>query len=133
MESTKSKSQVREFLGLVRTLEHWTPGITASSKLLRGLANKDTCFIWTSDHEQEFSRVKEVITDISVLSAFDPDLPLHLMCDASREGGLGYVLTEPRDDRINILQCGLTTLSSAQMGYSIMELEILSMVWALDK
>ena len=55
------------------------------------------------------------------------------MFDATREEGFGYVLTQPKDDRINILQCGLTTLSSAQRGYSIMELEMLGVVWALDK
>ena len=70
---------------------------------------------------------------MSVLSAFDPALPLHLMCNASREGGLGFVLLQPAEGRSNILQCGSSTLSPAQRGYSIVELELLAVTWALAK
>ena len=51
MESPTNKCQVGESLGLVRTLEAWFPDITAKSNLLRVLANKDTRFFWTVDHE----------------------------------------------------------------------------------
>ena len=71
--------------------------------------------------------------DVSVLSAFDPALPLHLMCDASREGGLGYVLVQPAEGKTNVLQCGSSTLSAAQWGYSIEELDLLAIPWALSK
>ena len=59
MGSPTNKRQVREFLGLVRTLEAWCPDITAKSNLLRVLANKDTRFLWTEDHESEFQRLKK--------------------------------------------------------------------------
>ena len=81
----------------------------------------------------QFQRLKKVVADINVLSPFNHDLPLHLFCDASREGGLGFVLTQPASDRVNVLQCGSTSLSQAQRGYSIVELELLGIVWALEK
>ena len=59
--------------------------------------------------------------------------PFPFTCDASREGGLGFVLTQPKDDKVIVLQCGSTTLSQAQRGYSIVELEMLSVVWSLEK
>ena len=68
-----------------------------------------------------------------MLSAFNPALPLHLMCDASREGGLGYVLLQPSEGKSNVLQCGSTTLSGVQRGYSVGELELLAITWALSK
>ena len=37
MQVPKSKKQVREFLGLVRTLGAWTPHISMSTSLMRGL------------------------------------------------------------------------------------------------
>ena len=100
---------------------------------ITGLANKDTRFLWTEDHESEFQRLKKTVADVSVLSAFDPALPLHLMCDASREGWLGYMLLQPAEGRTNILQCGSSMLTPAQRGYSIVELELLAITWALSK
>ena len=76
MKTPESKRQVREFLGMVRTLESWTPGISASSKLMRGLSAKDVKFIWTADHEDEFNKLKEVVADVNVLSPYDRSLVL---------------------------------------------------------
>ena len=72
-----------------------------------------------------------MVSDISVLSPYDPSLPLHLMTDASREGGLGFILLQPGEGRSNILQCGSATLTPAQRNYSVVELELLAVVWAL--
>ena len=66
-----------------------------------------------------------------MLSAFNRALLLHLMVDASREGGLGFCLLQPSGDRSNILQCGSTSLSDTQRGYSVTELELLGVSWAL--
>ena len=55
------------------------------------------------------------------------------MTDASQEGGLGFILLQPGDGRSNILQCGSATLTPAQRNYSIVELEMLAVTWALGK
>ena len=104
IDSPRNKKQVREFLGMVRTIDSWCPEISAKSNLMRTLSNKNTKFTWTPEHEAEFVRLKKVVSDISVLSPFDPSLPLHLMTDANREGGLGFILLQPGDGRSNILQ-----------------------------
>ena len=70
---------------------------------------------------------------MSVLYAFDLALPLHLMCNASREGGLIFVLLQPAEGKSNILQCGSATLSPSQRNHSIVELELLAVTWALGK
>ena len=40
---------------------------------------------------------------------------------------------QPNGDRNNILECGSATLTPAQRNYSIAELELLSVVWSLEK
>ena len=55
------------------------------------------------------------------------------MTDASREGGLGFILMQPNGDRNNIIECGSATLTQAQRNYSIVELELLLVVWSLEK
>ena len=51
METPRTKCQVREFLGLERTLESWTHNISVLTKLLRQLARKDTKFMWSPELE----------------------------------------------------------------------------------
>ena len=104
MDIPRNKKQVREFLGMVLTINSWCPEISAKSNLLRTLSNKNTKFVWLPEHTEEFERLKRLVSDISVLSPFDPSLPLHLMMDASREGGLGLILMQPNGDRNNILE-----------------------------
>ena len=66
MDSPKNKKQVREFLGMVRTMDSWCPEISARSNMMRTLSNKDTRFMWSPEHEAEFVRLKKLISDISV-------------------------------------------------------------------
>ena len=115
MKVPESKKQVREFLGVVWTLESWTPHIklSTSTKLLRGLSRKDTKFYWSPELEQEFQEIQRVVSDVKILSQYNRGLPLQLFCDASREGGLGYVLVQPQGEKVNVFQCGSTTLISA--------------------
>ena len=133
MDVPRNKKQVREFLGMVRTTNSWYPEISARSNLLRTLSNKNTKFTWLPEHTEEFERLNKLVSDISVLSPYDPSLPLHLMTDASREGGLGFILMQPNGDKNNILECGSATLTPAQRNYSIVELELLAVVWSLEK
>ena len=63
---------------------------------------------------------------MKVLRPYEYGLPLHLYSDASREGGLGYVLVQPGPGGVtHVVQCGSTSLSRAQRNYSIVELELL--------
>ena len=43
------------------------------------------------------------------------------------------MLVQPTEDKTNVLQCGSTTLSETQKGYAIIELELLALVWSLEK
>lgn len=80
----------------------------------------------------DFVRLKKLVSDIWVLSPFDPSLPLHLMTDVSCEGGPDFILLQPSDGKNNILQCSSATLTQAQCNYSIVELEMLAVVWSLE-
>ncbi|XP_068225983.1 uncharacterized protein [Palaemon carinicauda] len=54
-------------------------------------------FVWTSDHDEAFQRVKLALTSPPVLALFAPDLPVVLQTDASRLNGIGYALLQDHD------------------------------------
>ena len=76
--------------------------------------------------------LQQIVSGARVLSPYNPALPLQLFCDASREGVPGYVLAQPQGEKVNVVQCGSTTLTQAQRGYSIVKLELLSVLWSLE-
>ena len=57
-----------------------------------------------------------------------------MYCDASKEGGLAYLLLQVRKDGSKaLIQCGSTSLTDAQSRYSITEIELLAVVWGMQK
>ena len=54
--------------------------------------------------------------------------------DASRLGGLAYVLVQPKEGKQRaIIQCGSTALTDTQRNYSTTELELLGVLCGLQK
>jgi ribonuclease HI len=100
---------------------------------LRRLTWKGVHFSWGKDEEEEYQAIKESISNLKILSCFDPRRKTYLYCDASRRG-LGYILYQIDDEgRYYVISCGSSGLSKAQSNYSIIELELLACVWALEK
>ena len=56
---------------------------------------------------------------------------MELYTDASKLGGLAYILTQPKGEGKH--KCGSTALSTTQANYSVTELELLAILWALQK
>ena len=69
------------------------------------------------------------------LLPFDISFVLEMYTDASRLGGLAYILVKPKGDWKHkaIIQCGSTALTAAQANYSTTELELLAILWGLQK
>ena len=67
----KNKTDVRVFLGMVRQMEAWSPNLNFASKHMRMQTLKSTTFQWNSDCQEEFLKIKEVISKTEFLSPFD--------------------------------------------------------------
>ena len=100
----------------------------------RKLEAKNSQFKWTELHQSEFNALKEQIKSLSFLSPFDVNRDMKIQVDASKEGGLGYMLFQQysKDAEIKIITMASTGLTSAQRNYSATELELLGVVWALN-
>ena len=100
---------------------------------LRKLLRKDTAWLWTEAHEQEFLAAKAIIANPANLSPFDPSLPTELYCDASKLRGIGYILCQKKPDGSrNIIQCGSSALTRTQANYAIIEIEALALAWSTE-
>ena len=68
-----------------------------------------------------------------MLINFDPTRPTELHTDASRTNGLGYMLMQKENDAWKMVSCGSRFISDTERRYSMVELELLGVVWALQK
>ena len=58
---------------------------------MRKLTETWVAWNWLSEHEEDFQRIKDILSDSANLAPYDPKRRTELLTDASRLG-LGYVL-----------------------------------------
>ena len=87
-----NKSEVRAILDMTRQLEVFLPDLSFLSKNLRRQTIKSSVFSWDNKCDEEFWNIKKIIGDLKFISPFNKELPLEMYCDASKEGGLAYLL-----------------------------------------
>ena len=128
----QSKDDIASFVGLVITLNNWSGAISPKMEKIRELHTKGIHFDWTDEHDKEFKEVKEHLMETTRLATWDKNLPLKLYTDAAKHGGFGFCLTQPEGDREHIIFCGSTGLTDAQRRWSMTELEMGAVVYALQ-
>ena len=86
-------TKLQEFLGLVRYLSPFIPGLSTLTAPLHELLKKDTDFTWNCTYNATFQHVKEAVISNTTLRYFDPSLPVTIQVDASQVG-LGATLLQ---------------------------------------
>lgn len=126
-------SEVKSFCGLVN---HYSMFIKNCADILHPLFNlqkKSVKFEWTDDCQRAVDAIKKDIVSNVVLVHFDSKLPIILTCDASNKG-LGCVLSHRYPDGlIKPIAFGSRTLTSAEDNYSILDKELLAIIFGVKK
>merc|ERR1712237_167463 len=90
-------------------------------------------FIWTPEHQLEFTKIINSLSCLEKLEPYSPDNHLFALVDASLMG-LGFILFQKDSNgRSSILQAGSTSLKHAQVRWAIPELELLACKFMLNK
>ena len=80
-------------MGSVHHLGKFIPNLSQLCYPLRQLLKKNTKFILTDDHEEQFKLIKAKIAETTENKHFNADLETRIKCDASRKG-LGCALEQ---------------------------------------
>ena len=72
---------------------------------LRALTAKKNVFQWLEEHQEEFEKIKRLLTSDMVVMHFDPSLPVTILTDASPLHGLGYAMGHFVDGRFRVVAC----------------------------
>ena len=127
-------SELRSFLGLAQQLAGFMPDLSQSTIKMRSLLKTSSEYVWTPEINEEFLRVRDILTSDMIVKPFDPSLETVLITDASRLYGLGYLLLQYDEGGASrLVQCGSFALTDHQKNYATIELEFLAIVRAIEK
>ena len=129
----KNLTELRSFLGLANQLGQFTDKLSGLVQPLRDLLKTKNEFIWTSTHEEAFNKIKDHLASPPILSNFNPSRETQLHTDASRTNGLGFILMQKHNEEWKMVCCGSRFISETESRYSMVELEMLAVVWAVKK
>ncbi len=123
---------LHSFLGLAGLYSKFIPNNATLVEPLCALLRKSIGFCWTDEAQENFNRLKHLITTSSALALFDPSLPTTVTTDAS-DFGIGAVLTQSHGATERTVAFASRTLSDCERKYSTTEKEALACVWATEK
>ena len=128
MPAPEDREAVERLKGMVAYLSRFLPKLSSVMQPLLQLTRKDCVFQWTDEHDETLRQIKDLVTNASVLKYFNSKKQLVIQCDASAKG-LGAVMLQ---DGCPVAY-GSRTLTDTETRYSIMEKEMLAIVFALEK
>ena len=110
-----------------------TPATDEKGKKIK---NPKRLISWNKNLEEAFFQAKKLLTDSNgtVLTPYDPSLPLLIYTDASRLNGLGWIALQEVNGVKKLIECGSCTIpDSAKRNFSVSELELAAVEMALKK
>ena len=123
--------QLKSFLGSVHHLTKFIPNLATLCRGFRDLLQKDTKYVWTENHQSDFETIKNNIKNLTENNHYDIKRNTRVKTDASRSG-LGAVLEQETCNGWETISYASRFLNKAEEKYSINELELLGVVWALE-
>ncbi|KRY29592.1 Retrovirus-related Pol polyprotein from transposon [Trichinella spiralis] len=131
--SPKNVKERRTFLGAVNFLEKFIPQLHGTCARLHQLTGAKKILKWSEKEEQDFKKIKELVTQKSSLVPYDPKVPLVFTCDAS-ERGLGAGLFERfLDGTEKPIAFAPQTPSGAKNVYAPIDREALALLFSVRK
>ena len=124
----KDPSEVRSFLGICNYYRRFVQGYATVTAPLNRLLQKDVNFVWNTDCEMAFQRLKQALISPPILRYPDFDKEFILATDASGYA-ISYILSQSDETgKEVVIQYGGRSLTKAEQKWSITEREGLAVV-----
>ena len=122
--------ELTSYLRTVNEMNRFIPNLAQLCYKLRPLLKKDQKWKWEGGHDKAFEEINKQIQKIAEVGLFKKSSPIRIICDASK-ADLGAILQQDEIEwrPIYFASRFLTPLEGK---YSIKELELLAVVWAVE-
>jgi len=122
----KDVADIRSFMGLAGYYRRFVEGFSRVAYPITSLQKKGRSFKWSSECQQSFEKLKQLLTSALVLSIADPNKDYVVCTDASGEGVGGVLMQEGR-----VIAYESRKLKEHEQKYSAYDLELAVVIHAL--
>ncbi|PIK59784.1 hypothetical protein BSL78_03239 [Apostichopus japonicus] len=95
IEKPNNVKELQQFLGITTYMAPFIPDLSNHTASLRELLKKDVTFQWANVHDQNFQKIKDLISEEVTLAYFDPNKESVIEVDASLKG-IGCALIQDK-------------------------------------
>lgn len=128
LKSPNNKTELQRVLGMVNYLRAFIPKLSEITSPLRELLKKNVVWLWTENHTKVFEDMKKLICSPQILSPYDPNLPIEVQCDASKDA-IGFCMLQ----KGRPVHFGSRSMNDAEVNYAQIEKEHLAICFAVNK
>ena len=111
---------------------NFLPNLSTVLEPLHVLLRKGCTWKWDSEQNEAFNEAKRLLTSSPLLVHYDPSKQHVLSCDSSSYG-LGCVLQQYENGKLQPVAFASRTLSKPERNYSMVEKEALACVFGVKK
>ena len=128
MPEPSCKKEVQSFIGMINYLSKFSARLSELSASIRELSEERVPFNWVPEHQEAFNVIKKEIVKAPILAYYDPDKEMVLQTDASIKGLDACLMQQGKP-----VYFASNALTETLKGYVAIELESLSVAWAMEK
>ena len=133
MKPPSNTSELRSFLGLVTYCSKFIPDFATITEPLRRLTRQNVDFIWNTEQENAFTKIKTLISEAPVLTYFHPKSETKVITGANKQG-LGAVLLQKNENGLfQPIAFASRSLTDVESRYSQTEREALAVVFSCER
>ena len=126
-------TELKSFLGMVQYYQKFLPNLATTLAPLHRLLQKGVTWAWMKKADHAFQTVKSHLASCQLLAHYDPNLPVHLACDASPYG-VGAVLSHIMPDGSEKpIAYASRSLATAEKNYSQLYKEALAIIFGIKR
>ncbi|GFO40249.1 reverse transcriptase [Plakobranchus ocellatus] len=129
-----TKKEVRSVLGLLNYYRRFVHNFSAIAQPLTELTKKSSPnkIVWTPECQESWDAIKKCLTSEPILKVADLSKPFVVQTDASNKAIAGTLLQQ-HEGTLHPCFYASRTLKDRERNYAIIELEMLAIIFALDK
>jgi hypothetical protein len=128
----KCVKDIQAFLGLIGFYRKFIPEVSKKAKPLTTLTQKNVVFIFGETELNALNFLKNSLSEMSELYLPDLNSPFIITTDASIKG-LGAILSQEQQSIRHPIWFASRCLKPAETRYSATDLELLAVIWAIEK
>ena len=133
LEPPKNTKELKSFLGAIQYMAKFLPKLSGRIDRLRKLLKKSETWKWGTEQQEDFEKTKQMLTGGPCLAHYAKDKENIVTTDASTTGLEITPWQKQEDGNTKPIAYGSRYLNDTEKKQSIGELEILAVVWGLEK